>query len=68
MLVPDRHRWRNCRNICREQACIRKKISPAKGKELDIRRCDVCSVGTQRARALATHHRKQNALAMAGAA
>ena len=64
MLIPDRHRWRDCRNQFREKACLREKISPAKERELDIRRCDTCPTGTMRARGLAMHHRKQNAMAM----
>jgi hypothetical protein len=64
MLIPDRHRWRDCRFASREGACLRKKISPADERERDIRRCDVCSTGTKRARGLAAHHRSQNASAM----
>jgi len=64
MLIPDRHRWRDCRFEGREGACLRRKISPTEEKERDIRRCDVCSVGTKRARREAGHHQRQNARAM----
>jgi hypothetical protein len=34
-------------------------------REMEVRPCDVCPVGTQRAYGLAMHARKQNAMAMA---
>ena len=65
MQIPDRHRWRQCCNLGRERACLRVKISPAMQRERDIRSCDVCPVGTDRARMQAANHRRQNALAIA---
>ena len=65
MQIPDRHRWRNCRNLERERACLRIKISPAMERERDIRSCDACPQGTMRARALAHNHQLRNALAVA---
>lgn len=53
-----------CRLRDREQACLRRRILPAEGTELTIRPCDCCVVGTNRARALAAHSRRQNAAAM----
>lgn len=64
MLVPAGHAWRSCKRLGRERSCLKRRISPATEKELEIRECDVCPVGTSRAYSLAMHHRKQNALAM----
>ena len=59
--IPAGLAWRRCRRLNREQACIQRRIFPAGGKERTIRPCDVCPVGTNRARSLAMHARRQNA-------
>ncbi|MDA8122259.1 MAG: hypothetical protein M0Z38_06810 [Deltaproteobacteria bacterium] len=59
--LPPGHAARKCRLRDREQACIKRRIFPAGGKELTIRACDCCVVGTKRARQLAAHSRRQNA-------
>jgi len=64
MLVPAGHAWRSCPRLKRERTYLRRRISPAREKELEIRECDCCPVGTSRAYSLAMHHRKQNAMAM----
>ena len=64
MLVPAGHAWRNCPRLKLEQSCLQRRICPATEKELEIRECDVCPVGTRRAYSLAMNHRKRNAMAM----
>jgi len=59
--IPAGLAWRKCRRLDRELACIKKRIFPAGGRERTIRPCDVCPVGTNRARSLAMHARRQNA-------
>ena len=54
-----------CRLRDKERACLRERISPARGKERVVRRCDCCVVGTNRARSLAMHARRQNAAVFA---
>ena len=66
MLVPAGHAWRSCKRLGLERSCLQRRISPAFEKEMEIRECDVCPVGTSRAYSLAMNHRKQNAMAMAG--
>jgi hypothetical protein len=67
----DRHpvpslAWMECGNLCRERDCLRRRIKPATWATRQERRaCDVCPVGTDRARSMAAHHRMQNALAVA---
>lgn len=61
MRIPDRHKWRGCRYAGKERACLSRKISPVSCRERDIRACDACSIGTQRARALAMHARRVDA-------
>ena len=62
---PPSLAWQKCRRLGRERSCLRVRISPTMQREQYIRPCDVCPMGTQRAYALAMHHRKQNALAVA---
>lgn len=62
--LPPSQAARKCRLRDREQACIKRRIFPAGGRELTIRKCDVCAVGTRRARALAAYSRRQNAVAV----
>ena len=38
--LPAGHAWRKCRRLDREQACIKRRIFPAGGRELTIRKCD----------------------------
>ena len=66
--LPPGHAWRTCKKLDREQACLRIRIYPARKRERAIRRCDCCPVGTNRARGLAMHHRRQNAMAVGAAA
>ena len=66
MLVPAGLAWRSCPRLSRERSCLKRRICPATEKEVEIRECDVCPVGTRRAYALAMHHRRQNAVAMEG--
>jgi hypothetical protein len=54
-----------CRRLERELACLRLRISPAHRIELQVRCCDVCPVGSSRARSLANHAKKVAALEMA---
>ena len=63
--LPPGHAARKCRLRDREQACIQRRIFPAGGKELAIRPCDCCPVGTNRARQLAAHSGRQNAVPFA---
>jgi len=63
--IPAGLAWRRCRRLDRELACIKKRIFPAAGRERTIRPCDVCPVGTNRARQLAAHSRRQNAAVFA---
>jgi len=65
--LPAGHAWRKCRRLDRERACLQRRIFPAGGKELTIRPCDVCPVGTNRARALATHARRVDAMIVGAA-
>jgi hypothetical protein len=68
VLVTLSHLWRNCRNQDRENACIRKRISPAtKETRAIVRPCDCCPIGTRRARALAANTRRTAALLFATA-
>jgi len=66
--LPPGQAARKCRLRNKEQACIRRRIFPAAGRELTIRPCDICPVGTKRARQLAAHSRRQNAMAVGAAA
>lgn len=59
--LPPGQAVRRCKLRNRKQACIQRRIFPAGGKERTIRPCDVCPVGTNRARQLAAHSRRQNA-------
>ena len=63
--LPPGHAWRTCDRLDQELACIKKRIFPAAGRERTIRPCDVCPVGTNRARSLAMHARRQNAAVFA---
>lgn len=59
--LPAGLAWRKCRKLSHELACLRKRIFPASGKERVIRPCDVCPVGTRRARAFARPSRRRDA-------
>lgn len=66
----DRHpvpslAWMTCKRLDRELACLRRRISPAYAKERQVRCCDVCPVGSGRARGPANHAKKVAALEMA---
>jgi len=65
--LPPGHAWRTCDRLDRELACLRVRISPARRMELEIRRCDVCPVGTNRARSLAMHARRVDAMILGAA-
>jgi len=65
--IPAGLAWRKCRRLDRELACLRIRISPAHGRERTIRKCDACPVGTNRARSLAMHARRQNAMRVGAA-
>jgi hypothetical protein len=62
--LPPGHAAMRCKLRERELACLRIRISPARERERVIRPCDICPVGTNRARGLAAHARRQNAAAM----
>ena len=66
--LPPGQAARKCKLRNKEQACIRRRIFPAAGRERKIRKCDVCPVGTNRARQLTAHSRRQNAMAVGAAA
>jgi len=65
--IPAGLAWRKCRRLDREMACLRIRISPAHGRERTIRKCDACPVGTSRARCLAMHARRVDALILGAA-
>lgn len=54
-LLPPSQAARKCELRNKGQACIKRRIFPAAGRERTIRKCDVCVIGTQRARKLARH-------------
>lgn len=58
--LPPGQAARKCRLRDREQACIKRRIFPAAGRERTIRPCDVCPVGTRRARAFASPARRRD--------
>jgi hypothetical protein len=62
MQLPPGHVWRTCPRLKHERACLRERIRPCLGHEIEIRPCDICPVGADRARALAQHVRWQNAV------
>lgn len=61
VFVPAGLAWRKCRKLSHELACLRKRIFPAAGRERVIRPCDVCPVGTRRARSFASPARRRDA-------
>ena len=65
--IPAGLAWRKCRRLDQELACIKKRIFPAAGRERTIRPCDVCPVGTNRARSLAMHARRVDAMILGAA-
>lgn len=60
--LPPGHAAHRCKLIGRERACLRERICPATKREWAIRPCDVCVVGTRRARRLAAHARRVDAM------
>jgi hypothetical protein len=50
--------WMKCKRLSKETACLRVRISPARERERVVRCCDVCPVGSRRAKGEAAHARR----------
>lgn len=67
MILPPGQAWRRCKYLDRERACLDCKIRPARVREIEIRPCDICPIGTRRAREFARQAQPGNVWSLAGA-